>query len=323
MVEIYAGPELGAYGFPDGHPFSLNRQDAFLGHFYKNSDINYLKICKPVIADETSLELFHTTEYIRFVKKLSETGFGYLDGGDTPAFPGVYEAAAFVAGSAVNAAERIMKNEVRKVFIPIGGLHHARRDSASGFCVFNDPGIVIEFLLKNYNLNSVAYIDIDAHHGDGVYYEFEDNPSVIFSDIHESGRFLFPGTGFAHENGINAGKGYKLNIEMNMGSNDIDFNLAFSKVMEFLSTFNPEFVIMQCGADSLAGDPLTHLAYSENAHTDAAYQIATYANEKCGGKMLAIGGGGYNLSNIGKAWCGVVSSMLRADKEYELSNTSI
>jgi len=309
-VEIYAGRELAAYGFPDSHPFGLTRHDAFMNRVQQDKVLSKIPIHKPVMGTFDQLKLFHTETYIRFVENKSAQGSGYLDGGDTPVFPRVFESASYVVGSAVDAAERIMKGEIDRAFIPIAGLHHARRDRASGFCVFNDCGVVIEHLLQNHGLKNVAYVDIDAHHGDGVFYGFESDPRVIFADIHESGRYLFPGTGSAGETGLGQAKGRKLNIEMNPEDADEEFFAAWSKVLEFIEKSKPEFILLQCGADSVVGDPLTHLRYSAGAHTRAALDLVNLANTYCGGKMLAVGGGGYNLSNLQNAWTGVVHSLL-------------
>jgi len=309
-LEIYAGRELAAYGFPHGHPFSLARHDAFVEAVQSDSVLKQIPVHKPVLAKIEQLKLFHSPEYINFVKLKSIEGSGYLDSGDTPAFPGVFEAASYVAGSALSAVDRIMSGEIQKAFISVAGLHHAYRDRASGFCVFNDCGVVIEHLMKNYHLKKIAYVDIDAHHGDGVYYEFESDSRVIFADIHESGKFLFPGTGSPEETGLGEARGCKLNMELNPGDNDDDFFRAWATVVEFIEKSEPEFILMQCGADSLAGDPLTHLKYSEQAHTSASRDMASLAAKYAGGKMLAVGGGGYNLSNIKKAWAGVVHGLI-------------
>ena len=134
-------------------------------------------------------------------RERSVTGEGYLDAGDTPAWRGVYEAAADVVGATLLAAEQIMAGKARRAFIPIAGLHHAARGSAAGFCVFNDCGVAVEMLRRNHGLKRIAYVDIDAHHGDGMYYGFESDPDLIFADIHEDGRYLYPGTGSAAETG--------------------------------------------------------------------------------------------------------------------------
>jgi acetoin utilization protein AcuC len=193
--------------------------------------------------------------------------------------------------------------------VPIAGLHHAARDRAAGFCVFNDCGVAIE-LLKRAGLKRIAYVDIDAHHGDGVFYAFEDDPAVIFADLHEDGRYLYPGTGMAEEIGKGAARGTKLNVPLPPGADDSVFAAQWPKVIAHLEKFDPEFVLLQCGADSLEGDPITHLRLSPQAHGRAARELTALA-ERCGhGRVLALGGGGYNRQNLAQAWNAVVENLL-------------
>ncbi len=157
-----------------------------------------VQLLEPRDASVAELELFHTPEHVRFVQERSQSGSsGWLDGGD-PSLRGV-EAAACVVGSSLRATEWIMGAPRRRAFVPIAGLHHATRERAAGFCVFNDCGVVIEHLRRAHGIQRIAYVDIDAHHGDGVYYAFEADPELIFADLHQSGESLYPGTGAAHE----------------------------------------------------------------------------------------------------------------------------
>ena len=189
-------------------------------------------------------------------------------------------------------------------------LHHARRDAAAGFCVFNDLGVAIETLRAVHGIRRVAYVDIDAHHGDGVFYAFEGDADLIFADIHEDGRFLYPGTGAATETGTGAACGTKLNIPLPPEAGDTEFFVAWEKVETFVRAGQPEFILLQAGADSLAGDPITHLCYTAKAHAHAAARLCRVADECCGGRLLATGGGGYNRANLATAWCAVVEAML-------------
>jgi acetoin utilization protein AcuC len=236
----------------------------------------------------------------------SEQGYGALDAGDTPAYPGVYEAAAHVVGGALEALAAILGGPVRKAFIPIGGLHHAARGGAAGFCVFNDCGVAIEAALSLHGLSNVAYVDIDAHHGDGVFYGFDDDPRVFFADVHEDGRFLYPGTGSRSETGRGEAKGTKLNVPMPPGADDDAFLSAWDEVEAYLDEKRPALLILNCGADSLAGDPITHLRYSEDAHGHAAVRLRALAEDYCEGRVLGMGGGGYNRANLARAWTRVV-----------------
>ncbi|MCB1822834.1 MAG: acetoin utilization protein AcuC, partial [Candidatus Competibacteraceae bacterium] len=259
---------------------------------------------------EEQLTLFHTPGYVEKVKTLSETGSGLLDYGDTPAYRGVFEDASTVVGTVVDAARKLMNNEARRIFVPIAGLHHSMPDTASGFCVFNDAGVAIKILQQEYALERIAYVDIDAHHGDGVFYPFESDPTVIYADIHEDGRYNFPQSGFPHEIGKGEAKGRKLNIPLLPLSADPDFLMMWDKVEEFLRQWKPQFIVMNCGADGLNGDPLAHLHYTYRAHARAARGLCEIAEEFAEGRILGVGGGGYDLRNVGKAWVAVIDAFL-------------
>jgi acetoin utilization protein AcuC len=206
-----------------------------------------------------------------------------------------------------------MAGDALRAFVPIAGLHHAARDKAAGFCVFNDCGVAIEHLRQHHHLRRIAYVDIDAHHGDGVFYGFVSDPDLLFADIHEDGRYLYPGTGAADETGLGAAVGTKLNIPLAPGAGDAEFNLAWEQVVNYVDKAAPEFIIMQCGADSLAGDPITHLRYSEESHARAAAGLCELADKHCGGRIVATGGGGYNRDNLARAWTRVVQALVGAD----------
>ncbi len=311
-VCVYYGEELARYGFGQGHPFGPDRLDAFWREAERQGLDKAVRVCPPALADETRIGRFHTAEYIAKVKAQSATGEGYLDWGDTPAFPGVFEAASTVVGTTLDATGRILEGKCLRAFVPIGGLHHARRGSAAGFCVFNDCGVAIEALLQEHGLERVAYIDIDAHHGDGVFYAFEDNPAVIFADLHEDGHYLYPGTGDGRETGRGPAEGTKLNIPMPPGADDDLFLQRWTQVEEFLRQHRPEFILLQCGADSLDGDPITHMCYSKAAHGHAAKRLCALADELCQGRVLAMGGGGYNRRNLALAWTSVVTAFIQA-----------
>jgi acetoin utilization protein AcuC len=309
-VAVVVSDRLARYGFGDGHPFGTDRHAAFVREFEARGLDKRVQILEPRVATEDELLAFHTPGYVEFVRERSISGQGLLDGGDTPAFRGVYEAAACVVGATLNAADAIMRGEYRRAFVPIAGLHHAARDRAAGFCVFNDCGVAIELLRKNSGLSRVAYVDIDAHHGDGVFYAFEGDASVIFADMHEDGRYLYPGTGAAEETGRGPAQGTKLNLPMAPGSDDATFARVWPRVVAHLERFAPEFIILQCGADSVDGDPITHLRYTSKSHGFAARELAALADRLGHGRVLALGGGGYNRANIAQAWTAVVENLL-------------
>ena len=307
-VRVYYGEQLAAYGFGQGHPFGPDRLDAFWREVVQQGLDQRIDIGAPVACTPEDLALFHTAEYIKRVRWQSASGTGYLDHGDTPAFQGIYEAAATVVGSVLDGLKHVLGGE--RVFVPIAGLHHARRDSAAGFCVFNDIGVLIETLRQRHAITRVAYVDIDAHHGDGVFYAFEDDPDLIFADIHEDGRFLYPGTGSAHETGKGKAQGTKLNIPLAPGADDAAFQRAWTQVEEFVRAGRPQFIILQAGADSIAGDPITHMQFTPAAHAHATARLCALADEFCQGRIIGLGGGGYDRGNLATAWTAVVRAML-------------
>jgi len=277
------GSELASYGFGDGHPFGPDRLDAFWNYLQKEGLESQIHIAQPSTTDKNIIGRFHTDDYISRVQEQSLTGDGYLDCGDTPAFKGVFEAASIVAGSTVSAVDNLMLGHCHRAFVPIAGLHHARRDSAAGFCVFNDCGIAIEHLRNQYDIQHVAY------------------------------RYLYPGTGRETETGRGQAENTKLNIPAPPDAGDEFFFQAWEQLEAFVRKGQPEFIILQCGADSIAGDPITHLRFTPAAHAHAASRLCQLADEFSNGRLLALGGGGYNRNNLARAWTAVVSSMIETE----------
>ena len=304
---MFYGDALARYGFGGSHPLGTDRLEAFWKRLQKEKIAIVTE--DPVLGTEQDVLLFHDKEYVDFVRAASKQGGVYLDRGDTPAFKGVFEASLYVVGSTLAALDMVMAGEkVQHAFNPIGGLHHARRDTAGGFCVFNDIGVAMLAARNKYGIKRIVYVDIDAHHGDGVFYEFEDDPLLFFADTHEDGQYLYPGTGSETETGKGPAAGTKLNIPLKPGSGDNEFINAFGRIELFVDKVRPELIILQCGADGLAGDPITHLQYTPRAHRFAADSLHRLAHKHCKGRIIALGGGGYNRENIGNAWTQVVSS---------------
>jgi acetoin utilization protein AcuC len=313
QTAVFYGEALAKYGFGSSHPLGTDRLDAFWNKL-QSERVGNVVVEEPVMADAQAALSFHDTDYVELVKAASKQGGVLLDSGDTPAFKGAFEASLYVVGSTLAALDMVVttkdsrERRVDHAFNPIGGLHHARRDSAGGFCIFNDIGVAILAAREKYDIKRIAYIDIDAHHGDGIFYEFEDDPLLFFADIHEDGRHLYPGTGSASETGKGAAAGAKLNIPLQPGAGDNEFLEAFDKIEQFVQNVKPELIILQCGADGLAGDPITHLQYTSKAHRFAADSLHKLAHKHCNGRIIALGGGGYNRANIGAAWTEVVRS---------------
>jgi len=247
-ILVVKDDNIASYGFGDDHPFGPDRHGAFHRYLAGSGVASLVHLAaSEYIAVRADIERFHTSEYIDRVIAQCQLGKGFLDAGDTPAIRGLYESSLAVVGASLFAAEEILSERFTRAFVPIAGLHHARRNSAGGFCVFNDIGVVIETLRQTHGINRIAYVDIDAHHGDGVYYSYERDPDLIFVDVHEDGHFLYPGTGFAEEIGIGPAAGTKKNISLKPGDGDVEFQEEWPHIETFLDDSEPDFFIFNVG----------------------------------------------------------------------------
>lgn len=307
-VAVITGPSLADYHFGDTHVFGPVRQQAFIDGMAEQSLTEQVAWLAPVQCKIDDLELFHNSAFIEHVRQACQAGTGFLDQGDTPARTGIFEAASNVVGSVLEVIDRVMAAQFRRGFIPIAGLHHGFRDHVSGFCVFNDCAIAIEHLRNRYPLKKILYVDIDAHHGDGVFYNYASDSNVFIVDFHEDGRY--PRTGDADETGDGPAKGTKMNVPMPQMADDDAFASGWEKAEAFIREIEPEFIILQCGADSLNGDPIAQLNYTTKSYRLAAESLCQLADEFCEGRLVALGGGGYNLENISRAWPVVVRAMM-------------
>jgi len=261
------------------------------------------EVIRPRLASREEILLFHDDDYVRLVEQYSKKGSGLLDMGDTPAFKGCYEATSLVVGASIVAADEVMSGRLSHTFNPSGGLHHAHPERASGFCIFNDPAVVISHLKSKYKVKRIVYLDIDAHHGDGVMYGYYDDPSVLDIDFHESGHFLFPGTGFPDEIGKGEAQGLKLNVPLPPSTGDEAYLEAFQQIVpDALKKYRPEIILVQCGADGHIDDRLAHLRLTTKVYMEVVSQTHDLAHELCNGRLLLFGGGGYTLANVPRVW---------------------
>ena len=296
---------LSRHALSDTHPMRLVRlRYAYeLLDAYGAFDAENTSLVTPREATEAEVLSYHTPRYVNAVRSLSrgdasvspeEFNFGP---GDNPAYKGIYEAATWSTGASLRAAEMLAADEVDAAFSISGGLHHAMPSYAYGFCVFNDPVIAIKALVSRGM--RVAYVDIDCHHGDGVQHAFYDTDSVLTISVHESGAFLFPGTGFTQETGAGQGRGYSVNLPLYPYTSDEDYLWAFNQVVPpLLEAFRPDALVTQLGIDSHYLDPITHLALTVQGFAQAVAELARLSP----GKWLALGGGGYDLQAVARAW---------------------
>ncbi|TKJ20153.1 MAG: acetoin utilization protein AcuC [Promethearchaeota archaeon Loki_b32] len=292
-----------------------------------------LTIIQPRIATQQEIESTHSPEYIKVVKKLSENPkdnsvipYRYgLGPGDNPIFKGMYEASALICGASIKAVETVWNEEEFKIaFNPAGGLHHAMKDKASGFCIFNDIGVAINHLKTLKKDIKIAYLDIDCHHGDGVQWLFYDDPNVLTISYHQDGRFLFPGTGNINENGEGKGKGFSINFPLLPGTHNKPFLNLFRKTApKLLEAYAPDILITQLGVDTYFDDPLTQMGFSLSIYRDIAQTLKTAAREYCQNKWVALGGGGYLMTVVPRAWTIFLSKMLDIELENELPDSWI
>ena len=273
------------------------------------------QLAAPRPATDEEVLLFHTKEYLNAVKDFSKgerlheaDRYNFAEAGDNPIYPGMYEAAALSTGASIRAVELLMSDAVNVACNFSGGLHHAMPRHASGFCVFDDPVIAIK-AMANRGLK-VAYVDIDCHHGDGVQYGFYDTPQVLTISLHESGRYLFPGTGFVEELGAGRGRGYSVNVPLAPFTDDEVYLWAFREIVPPLITaFKPDVLVTQVGIDTHFNDPLTHLQLSVQGFAQVVGELGALSP----GKWLMLGGGGYDMSAVMRGWTMAFGKCLDTD----------
>ncbi len=275
--------------------YDLIKASGFMG----SPSIQFIRTIK---AEEKDLTTFHSEEYLNILKQANEghlMGDAYLYGlgpGDNPIFPGLFAWSLLVTGATLQAVDFVVDGKGEMAFNIAGGLHHAMRARASGFCYINDPVIGIIRLLNRGK--RVAYIDIDAHHGDGVQKAFYETNQVLTISLHESGRTLFPGTGFEYEIGEGEGEGYSVNLPFPPYTDDEVYVWAFEEVVpELVHAFQPDIVVTQLGVDTFYNDPLTNLNLSIFGYEKVVRRIKDLAP-----RWVALGGGGYDISNVARAW---------------------
>ncbi len=293
------------YDYGQDHPMEPGRPQLAveLCHKYGLLDKPWMTMVEPRPATPDELALFHDRDYLAaleeanhgsFEDRLIEFGLGTAD---CPVFPGVYDYSALVAGGTLLAAELVDKGAYDLAFNLAGGFHHAQKRNAEGFCYLNDIAIAIKWLVeKGYR---IAYVDLDAHHGDGVQAAFYEDSRVLTVSLHESGKTLFPWTGFETEIGEGEGRGYNINVPLPPQTDDEIFLLAFDGIVPpSLAAFEPDIVFALIGADGLLVDRLSHLSLTNNSYAEAVKVIEAIAP-----RCIVLGGGGYHLNSVSRAWC--------------------
>jgi acetoin utilization protein AcuC len=314
-------PELEQISYPDSSPFKTSRAGEV------RRVINSMGLLKrantaevaPAPADRMALKKFHTPKYLRVLKNAEDGKFEaealYMGLGttDCPIFKGMYEYSALACGASLLGVELILSGETFFAFNPSGGLHHARPARASGFCYMNDVALACTVFAEQGK--RVLYFDIDVHHGDGVQEAFYDRKDVLTISFHQTGRTLFPGTGFVDEIGTGDGRGYAVNIPLPVGTYDEMYMKAFLQILPPLcQSFNPDVIVFELGADTLAGDPLAQLYLTNNTHAAIVKRLISFNKP-----ILMTGGGGYNVDNTVRCWSLAWSVICGADDEQDMN----
>ncbi len=319
---IYSN-EMGRFDFGYGHPFKPERgimtyelcsRYGLLGH-------PWMQLLKPGPAGEELLTNFHTKDYLKALTLASQgkaslemLGYG-LGTEDNPIITGIYEWAATTVGGTVWGMQEILKGDLDYAFNLFGGFHHGAADHAEGFCYLNDIVIAIREALRQDDGLRIAYVDCDAHHGNGVQDAFYDDPRVMVISLHETGREIYPWSGMETETGQGEGIGYNVNIPLEPGTDDDVYGFAFDfLVVPLLKSFRPQVLVAQIGADTLISDPLTHLKLTNNGYRQNVEKLRTLCP-----RILALGGGGYDLFRTARAWTLAWAALNQLNPEDELA----
>ena len=329
-VGLYFTKEYNNYNFGNSHPLRPLRLLLAYSLFEKLGLLKskVLEEFEPRHATKDEILRVHALEYVEAIQKLSEypsdpsvnaSRYG-LGLGDNPIFKGMYDASTLICGASLMAAEKVLLDDNFTIaFNPAGGLHHAMKNRASGFCIFNDIAVAIAHLKTLKSDIKVAYVDIDCHHGDGVQTIFYDDPNVLTINYHQDGRTLFPGTGHVSEIGEGDGKGYSINFPLMPRTSDKMFLKLFRQTLpKILAAYKPDILISQLGVDTYWEDPLTQMGFSLSVFRDIAQTLKTSAKEYCQDRWLALGGGGYLMNVVPRAWALFLAKMVGEELENKL-----
>ncbi len=297
--------DLTSYDFGPHHPMHPIRVDLTirLARSLGVLDDPNVSVVGAPTATDAELGLVHSAAYIAAVRHLSDRPYEQdlvhgLGTDDNPTFAGMHQASAHIVGGTLEAARQVWSGEALHAVNISGGLHHAMADSASGFCIYNDPAVAIAWLLS-LGAKKILYVDADVHHGDGVQAAFYNDPRVVTVSLHESPRTLFPGTGETSESGGPDAVGMSVNVALPPGTADGGWLRAFHAVVPPVArAFEPELLVTQLGCDSHMDDPLAHLMLSVDGQRQIQLALHHLAHEVCGGRWVATGGGGYSVVDV-------------------------
>jgi acetoin utilization protein AcuC len=310
-------PEFLSYRLSPDHPLNPIRLDLTMRLARELGVLEGVDLLEPEPASEAEVQRVHTPSYLAAVRAAPKIGHDLGHGlgtDDNPIFDGMHEASCLVCGGSLRAAREIAEGRADRAVNIAGGLHHAMRDHASGFCVYNDCAVAISWLL-DHGFDRIAYVDVDVHHGDGVQAAFYGDPRVLTISLHQHPLTLWPGTGWPSELGSGSAEGTVVNVPLPPGTADGGWLRAFHAVVpSLLQAFRPQLLVTQCGVDTHAEDPLAHLRLSVDGHRTIYRELRELAARTAGGRWLALGGGGYGLFRVvPRSWTHLLATVLDRD----------
>jgi acetoin utilization protein AcuC len=316
-VAVVWTPEFLSYRLSPDHPLNPIRLDLTMRLARELGVLEGVDLLEPEPAPDAEVQRVHTPSYLAAVRAAPTTGHDLVHGlgtDDNPVFDGMHEASCLVCGGSLLAAREIAEGRADRAVNIAGGLHHAMRDHASGFCVYNDPAVAISWLL-DHGFDRIAYVDVDVHHGDGVQAAFYGDPRVLTISLHQHPLTLWPGTGWPSELGSGSAEGSAVNVPLPPGTADGGWLRAFHAVVpSLLAAFRPQLLVTQCGVDTHAEDPLAHLRLSVDGHRTIYRELRELADRTAGGRWLALGGGGYGLFRVvPRSWTHLLATVLDRD----------
>jgi acetoin utilization protein AcuC len=314
---------MGSFDFGPDHPFKPERATKTFDLCTRYGVLNYpwMKVVAPEAIDESLLTLYHEPDYLALLKEASRghvsiemLGRG-LGSADTPILHGIYEWSLKAAGGTYGAVKDILAGSAQVAFNALGGFHHARSGNAEGFCYINDVVIALMSASQDAPDLRIAFVDFDAHHGNGVQEAFYADPNLLFLSVHETGKTLYPWSGNETETGSGPGEGYTVNIPLEPGTDDEVYSFVLDEaVFPILKAFSPDFIVAEVGADTLISDPLTHLKLTNNGYQKALRGIMPICS-----KIVALGGGGYDLYRTARCWTLAWSILNHVEPEDEFA----
>lgn len=316
---------LADFDLGEGHPLSPIRLTLSLELMEAYGILDKAAVLAPKPATYAELQLVHSVGYIEAVHEAGDWGGGIsissgLGTEDNPIYPGMHELAALNCGATLCALREVTSGRRKRAFSIAGGMHHAHKSRAAGFSVYNDAAVAIAAVRDSHPAMRLLYIDLDAHHGDGVQEAFYSSKDVMTISVHETGLAVFPGTGFAFETGYGAGEGYSVNVAMPSGATDACLLRAYDEVVAPLAeVFRPEAIVAQVGVDAHYKDPETHLGMTLPGYRTLIDRLVTTADKVCGGHLVMLGGGGYHAAEVVPlAWTWVLARTLGIELAEEL-----